>query len=79
MHYVMYMIPAAALHNIMTIGFFKGLYGTFWSVAKLEFYWNVKAETFVPCFYAYFLIAVAISEISACLITPDSIKFEFWD
>ena len=46
--------------NMSPVGFYKDLYGRLRSIAKLEFYWNIKAETFIPCFCVCFLATVAI-------------------
>ena len=34
--------------NMSTVGFYKDLYGRLRSIAKLEFYWNIRAETSIP-------------------------------
>ena len=46
------------------VGCYKDLYGRLRSIAKLEFYWNIRAAISIPCF-CVFLVTAAISALSS--------------
>ena len=47
------------------VGCYKDLYGRLRSIAKLEFYWNIRAAISIPCFCVCFLVTAAISALSS--------------
>ena len=61
--------------NMSTVGFYKDLYGRLRSIAKLEFDWNIKAETSIPCFCVCFLATVAIPARSSSFIASYASPF----
>ena len=65
--------------NMSTVGFYKDLYGRLRSIAKLEFYWNIKAETSISCLCVCFLVTAAIPARSSRFIASyASLTLPLW-